>query len=433
MVCSPGNDDDINATRRIETSAKHNVWLLTEMQRTDSARSLIQTPPNTHFSNNTVRECWAFARKLYPDRRLEEASNQGGCSFTLLCHCKAHDPPSKCDCLESTGNRTLVLQFRRRKHALAMDIVDTAMQSSVWTFAPKLANIGSLKLDNAVTLHAYQMSFVDGINLTEVLPRTKQLDGDAHGTIKAVLLSLANHFIGAFGAGQCEHMLVARKHGRGKIGSTIFERLCQLECDLPTDELRATARNLRESVGNGRLNFVPLSLTHGDLLPSNIIVDAETGFIKGIIDWAEAEYLPFGLNLYAVEHVLGFTELDTSTGVKRFVYYDQATMLREFFWLALRGRMQGLLVQDTRVYESVLLARKVGIMLWHGFAWDDGNLDRVVNPVDDAEEMEYLRAILSCDTMETTFLTRICLTCKQSLSLHVFQASYFEDLQQGIL
>jgi len=47
------------------------------------------------------------------------------------------------------------------------------------------------------------------------------------------------------------------------------------------------------------------------------------------------------------------------------------------------------------VQRSVLVAKEVGILLWHGFAWDEGRIDRVVDERDDGEEVEMLRAFLS--------------------------------------
>ena len=38
----------------------------------------------------------------------------------------------------------------------------------------------------------------------------------------------------------------------------------------------------------------------------NILVSPITGRITGIIDWAEAKVLPFGLALYGLENLLGY-------------------------------------------------------------------------------------------------------------------------------
>ena len=43
---------------------------------------------------------------------------------------------------------------------------------------------------------------------------------------------------------------------------------------------------------------------------------------------------------------------------------------------------------------SVELTKHVGVLLWHGFAWDDGKIDRVIsNSVEDAVDLAYLKAL----------------------------------------
>ena len=74
-----------------------------------------------------------------------------------------------------------------------------------------------------------------------------------------------------------------------------------------------------------------------------------------------------------------------------FVYYDNALQLRELFWACLFKLVPEL---ESRK-EEVWLMRDVGVLLWHGYAWDDGAIDRVVDEVNDTEELVKLRAFLS--------------------------------------
>ncbi len=73
-------------------------------------------------------------------------------------------------------------------------------------------------------------------------------------------------------------------------------------------KLQLLAQNLpsRFSVSVSQLrNNLPLLLsegypgvlTHGDLSEMNFLVNPETGHLTGVIDWAEAEILPFGYAL----------------------------------------------------------------------------------------------------------------------------------------
>ncbi|TVY54804.1 hypothetical protein LCER1_G001721 [Lachnellula cervina] len=106
------------------------------------------------------------------------------------------------------------------------------------------------------------------------------------------------------------------------------------------------------------------------------------GRLTGLVDWAEAEMLPFGLCLYGLEEILG--EM-TEGGWE---YHDAAEGLRGVFWRAL-GEGIG---EEEMV--RVQMARLAGILLWWGFAWDEGRIDRVVEEGRDEIEIARLDAFL---------------------------------------
>ncbi|KAK4505793.1 hypothetical protein PRZ48_003758 [Zasmidium cellare] len=161
-----------------------------------------------------------------------------------------------------------------------------------------------------------------------------------------------------------------------------------LENGLPTRWLRSRARVVRRGYDSGLLDRLSVVLNHGDLLPSNIMVDRESWRLTGLVDWAEAEYLPVGMALYGIEHLLGFFDNKR----KVFVYYEQANTLRDIFWQRLKDEIPEL--RDKAMWEAVFLSRDIGILLWHGIAWDDGRLDRVVDYENDTEELAYLESFL---------------------------------------
>ena len=147
---------------------------------------------------------------------------------------------------------------------------------------------------------------------------------------------------------------------------------------------------------NGGLNSLPVSLSHGDLLPANILVDSNTWVANGYIDWAEAELLPHGTKLYALDHLLGYLDV-SSPRRPRFVYYAQAEEPREIFWIAYAQQIPREVAGDEKVQTAMQLARDVGCLLWHGFAWDDGRIDGIVDRIDDREELAYLEAFLGVE------------------------------------
>ncbi|KAJ9638271.1 hypothetical protein H2199_006958 [Coniosporium tulheliwenetii] len=174
----------------------------------------------------------------------------------------------------------------------------------------------------------------------------------------------------------------------GKIGSTIRERLQKLAQDLPTPSLRLHAQSALEELL--RLDDLPVVLAHGDVVTSNIMVDAASGRLCGLVDWAEAEYLPFGMCLYGLEYLLGYL---ARSPVKGFRYYTCAETLRQAFWEEVCECVPELRCSKG-LRSAVELSRDVGVLLWHGFAWDDGAIERVVNAEDDDEELMFLQAFL---------------------------------------
>ena len=113
------------------------------------------------------------------------------------------------------------------------------------------------------------------------------------------------------------------------------------------------------------------------------------------MDWAEAEMLPFGICLYGLEEILGRMTADN-----QFVYYADAEQARAAFWE--RFRMEVPLLEDEETFEAVLLARDLGILLWHGFAFDDGAINRVVQEGRDCQEICYLDTLLGRRTIESS-------------------------------
>jgi hypothetical protein len=181
----------------------------------------------------------------------------------------------------------------------------------------------------------------------------------------------------------------------GKVGSSLIRRLEKLASELPDEPLKATAKATLARIRT--LTNFPIVLNHGDLIPSNILVNENTWEITGLVDWAEAEYLPFGTCLYGLEHFLGHLASPTADSVlacensPAFVYYKNADQLRELFCTRLFSLVPDLTTQE----EDVGTMRDLGVLLWYGYAWDDGAIDRVVNETDDVVEVACLRAFLA--------------------------------------
>ena len=103
---------------------------------------------------------------------------------------------------------------------------------------------------------------------------------------------------------------------------------------------------------------MPIVLTHIDLNTCNILSDSD-GHITKVVDWAEAENLPFGTELYRVEDLIGGL---TTSGYQYRPYHVD---IREYFWecvlthLGLRDSTER---AETR--DKLQVVSDVGILLW---------------------------------------------------------------------
>ncbi len=160
------------------------------------------------------------------------------------------------------------------------------------------------------------------------------------------------------------------------------QKLKLLSRSLPS-RFAKTMLQLSNDVEKLFTNSYPLVLTHDDLCEMNILVDPQTGHIKGIIDWADAKIQPFGLALWGVENVLGYMDS------KGWHYFSNHEQLEQLFWTVFEDEIgAGTITAEDR--ERIQLARLVGIALRHGFTWDEGIGQRPISEGDSA--LRYLSA-----------------------------------------
>lgn len=137
-------------------------------------------------------------------------------------------------------------------------------------------------------------------------------------------------------------------------------------------------------------------LLHRDFGTCNIIVDETSCHLVGVVDWAEAEICPFGLNLHSLEALTG--KLRLRDGWSR--YEDYAT-LQDVFWSTFAQQVGGV---DEDTVQTIKLARITGLLLSAGFTSRLANEPALV-PICDDEIGRY--KMLSLDgfliNLETRF------------------------------
>ena len=369
--------------------------------------------------------CWAFARARYPDARIDEASAQGYCSYTLYL------------------NQDSIIQFRPPAHRIEATTI--ALARRVYGgVAPLTRFLGTVSaeddddndgdgddgidsiVDSADTssqprLLVYFMARIPGISLAE-LRRNNQDNLAAQGAQLETLVRDLASFVARGWASPLAASSSTLARLKGRVGSSLRWRVSAMQTELPL-RFRPIVSRVLSSLPE--IEALPWVLTHGDLVPANIMVllsssspqpDRENHDfpspclrLSGLIDWAEAEYLPFGVGLYGLEELLGYSvggdSRNNSSGdaEKRqnsyppsgscFSYFDSAERLCDLLWAELESAIPEL-SSDAAFRQAVDLARLLGILLWHGIAFDDGRLDRVVREGKDDEEMQRLDVML---------------------------------------
>jgi hypothetical protein len=365
------------------TTWQESFWVRLGLQKTDKAEYI------------------EAIKRRYDGHHVDEFEYQGYCSFTLLISWPVHS--NTIDARTASDDHTpaaIIVQIRPTQHALDIAVAREANR----LYASLAPEVRCLDIQLPGKLRAYELSRLPGTPLSRLLPHTLMPGTDLKAKQETLITSFA-HIIAQgwlVQAGKKRRDSVLRLDSpsmekqsmlllcTGKVGSRITQKLEKLARELPDQWLRDRAMTTLDRIC--ALNDYPVVLNHGDLIPSNILVGDQTWCITGLVDWAEAEHLPFGTCLYGLEHLLGFVQPaspDSSRPVV--VYQNDATRLRQLFWTTLISVVPEL----EGMREEVQVMRDLGVLLWHGYAWDEGAIDRVVDEVDDGEELAKLRAFLS--------------------------------------
>lgn len=308
----------------------------------------------------TQQDCDAHTERLYSGNVVQPAACQGWCSYTL-----------------NVGHE-LIVQFRPPAYQLDMSIVQAARK----LYGPSVPTMEDLGVHQSSGLRMYLMERMQGVSYKTF--RESSLSQDFHCRRRlcedfAVFLAKAWKFP------------FAVTLPLGKIGSTLRWRLERLGEELPM-RFRDVAKYVLENLDVAC--YILWVLQHGDIVASNIMIDPTSGQLRGLVDWAEAEVLPFGTSLYGLEELLG------SMTSKGFVYDSHAERLRALFYEKLFAEIPELR-NDNNMLRALPMARDMGVLLWHGFAFDDGAINRVVEEGRDDSEIAYLDAFLDTSGVHT--------------------------------
>ena len=337
----------------------------------DSGVSLSAFFDRCKLSAGVKDECDAFVATKFPGEECRPCAFQGYCSYTVR-----------------VGS-DVVVQFRPAAYKLDLDVVGTAGQV-FGALAPETRYLGQM---GETGLHVYAMRQLPGLSLLEMRAGGKYHPWILRLRRENVVKDFARLQVSSWRYALANHDVPAKR----TVGSSLRWRLESMAARLPRrfhDIVRSVLVDLPD------IESLPWTFSHGDLLPSNVMVYPESGRIAGLLDWAEAEYLPFGVGMYGLEELLG----EDKNG--RFVPYPEADYLRKLYWGELLGAIPGL-SRDSRWVALVKKAQVLGILLWHGIAFDDGRLNRVVEEGRDDAEVERLDAFLIAPSVLSSRVGRL--------------------------
>lgn len=321
----------------------------------DSGVSFSQFFDRCQLPSSVKYDCDAFVRSKYSEP-VRPAPFQGYCSYTVF-----------------IGEETVV-QFRPLAHKLDIGITSAACDI-FGPLAPDTESLGELK---GTGLYGFSMRRIPGVSLADLRAETKFSQGRSQR--EQVVRDFAHFQAVAWAHARSNESVQEKK----TVGSSLRWRLELMAKKLPS-RFRGIAKSILLDLPE--IEALPWVLSHGDFLPSNVMVHPKSGKLTGLVDWTEGEFLPFGVGMYGLQELLG----EDRDG--HFVYYTEAKYLRKLFWAELFASIPEL-SRDVRRVALIRKAQILGIFLWHGIAFDNGKLDRAVEEGKDDGEIERLDAFI---------------------------------------
>ncbi|OPB36399.1 hypothetical protein A0O28_0054780 [Trichoderma guizhouense] len=318
-------------------------------------------------------ECDARAKKLVGGNVIP-VEGQGNCSYS------AYAGPG----LE------YVVQFRLK--TLKLKPETTALAHKIYgALAPEVLLEGEMRDDSKgkEPLYVYVMRRMQGITHLDFLlahgfPENSQENFTRRKTFMA---DIARFFAISWNNPQ-----KVESTYRDQLGQTYVKELRLLLSALP-NRFHAIIERCIRSMDD--VLSLPMVFLHRDFSTCNIMVDETSCHLVGVIDWAEAEICPFGLNLDSLESFAG--KLHYRDGWSR--YQDYAD-LQDTFWDVFTQVVGGL--TEAQI-QAIKLARVTGLLLSHGFTRRLANEPPAV-PIRDDEDGRY--NMLSLDAFLVNPATR---------------------------
>ncbi|KAI0418735.1 hypothetical protein F5X98DRAFT_108991 [Xylaria grammica] len=308
----------------------------------------------------TRSECDASAKQLVGGNVVPVAV-QGACSYTVY----------------AGQNQEFVVQFRLRSLTLNLETV-TLARKIYGSLTPEVSFRGQLGAETGANgkepLHIYVVTRIPGISrLDFMLSHDAPENSPEWFTWRNSLLTDVARFFA-----------LSWKHPQAvsPVYLDAFRSKCERELRQLLGSLPARFHPIIEwSLDSIPAIFsLPLVLLHEDFGDCNMIVDNASSHLVGVIDWAEAQIRPFGLNLYSIQPFMSKFHLRNG-----WIRYDDYNILEEIFWSVFHREVGGL---SDDIIKVIHAARVVGLLLTRGFTSRLANMPEP-EPIQDNESGAY--------------------------------------------
>ncbi|KAL9115811.1 MAG: hypothetical protein Q9227_000179 [Pyrenula ochraceoflavens] len=302
--------------------------------------------------------CDIHARELVGGN-VTPVAVQGACSYSVY----------------AGPNGSFVVQFRLK--SLKLKTETTSLARDIYgSLAPQVSFKGQIGEDirEKEPLYVYVMSRVQGVSHLDFILARNQPENSPENFAwrKKLIADTARFFALAWKTPQ--HVDQAF---RNDLRHRYEKELQLLLASLP-QRFRPIIQNSLDSMP--AILSLPMVLLHKDFGTCNIMVDNASGSLVGVIDWAEAEIGPFGLNLHSLQPLMSKFHLRNG-----WIRYEDYNSLEETFWNTFCEEVRGL---NKETMQAIKSARIVGLLLSSGFTSRLANMPEPV-PIRDDESGAY--------------------------------------------
>ncbi|KAL8725170.1 MAG: hypothetical protein Q9166_007524 [cf. Caloplaca sp. 2 TL-2023] len=327
------------------------------------------------FTSPTRQECDDLACSLLGGGPIVPFTIQGQFSYTVFSRQAVTEGSSS-----QPNVNAKIAQFRSNKSKIDIYVAQLA-KAIHGDVAAETEYHGEIGHEAELRLDVYTIQRLPGLTYIEMGNFSVGMNLEQASKQFRMIEDLARYFAASW----LHPQLVPYKQ-REKTRTIVSRKLALLASTLPA-RFTAIVSSLQTRLDELFQPLYPQVLTHGDLCPMNVLVSPTTGHITGIIDWAEAEVLPFGFALYGLENILGYM------GPGGWKYFDIREELEQrfwsYFWDCLADAKRP--IEDSR-RNTVIIARQIGILLQYGFEWENG-VERAVTATNTGS-VAYLDAFL---------------------------------------